>query len=165
MNFSNFLPVKLCWQALENIQNSEHSKGSSLPSFIWIRRWAVGGEHLHPLYRNPHPPKVCQLLHLPSDDLVIFRPNWIFSPLRKIILLLCPMFCFLPKRCGCEIHLVCPAADQNQRGPRELGRVQGTGDKALWWSVPLLFLNWLCSLLCFSGNDFCHVSISEGRHS
>ena len=36
-------------------------------------------------------------------------------------MLLCSLFCFISERCGCEIRLECPAADESQRGPRELG--------------------------------------------
>ena len=44
--------------------------------------------------------------------------------------------------------------------PRGAG-AQGTDDKAFWWSCSLTFLNCLPGLLCFSCNDFCHVSMSE----
>lgn len=153
MTFSNFFPVKPCWHTLRTFRIQNIPKTDNFPCFIWIRCRATWRE------RYLHPPITQAPAKSASDDSVIFRPDWLSSPWRRLPCSFFPALFYKWKTWLWNPFWVsrCWSISAWLQG----AHTQGIENKAFWWSVPILFLNWLPGPLYSTCNDFCHVSMSE----
>lgn len=151
MNFLIFI-CKALLAGTKNIQDSEHSKGGSLPSFMWMRCRAWREDICIVSNRALPPPapatyrvasSIClEMIQWSSGQIEFPSPEEDhLAPLFPVLFYKWKVWLWNPSWVSCRWWVW--AWPQGAGAP-------GMADKAFWWSVPLLFPNWLPGLVCFS---------------